>query len=255
LKLRALLVDDECPARNELRYLLQSCEDVQVVGEAANASEALELICNLDYSVIFLDIIMPGFNGVDLAHLLREKLDSPAIIFTTAHEEYAFAFAVNALDYLLKPIDSKRLEEALMKVRQFKDSLTAPMRNPLPPVKIEAITTPPKPLEIVPVEQRGKILLLHQDDIVFIYTDKDNVYIKTQMDSYLTRFTLRELELRLNSNLFFRSHRCYLVNIQRMRELIPYFNGTYTIVADDHERSEIPVSRTKSRILKEMLGI
>jgi two-component system LytT family response regulator len=255
LKLRALLVDDEYPARKELRYLLQLFEDVQVVGEASNALEALKLICNLDYSVIFLDIVMPGLNGIDLAHLLRGKLDSPAIIFTTAHEEYALAFAVNALDYLLKPIHPKRLEEALMKVRQFKGSLTAPKSNPLPLVKSEVITPPPKPLEVVPVEQRGKILLLHQDEIIFIYTDKDKVYIKTQKDSYLTSFTLRELELRLNSTLFFRSHRCYLVNIQRMRELIPYFNGTYTIVVDDHERSEIPMSRAKSRILKEMLGL
>lgn len=255
MKLRSLLVDDESPARNELRYLLQPFEDVQVVGEATNALEALELICNLDYSVIFLDIVMPGLNWIDLAHLLREKSNSPAIIFTTANEEYAFAFAVNALDYLLKPIHPKRLEEALMKVRQLKANLTAPKSILLPTVKREAITPPPKPLEVVPVEQRGKIILLQQDDIIFIYTDKDNVYIKTQKDSYLTRFTLRELELRLNTTLFFRSHRCYLVNIKRMRELIPYFNGTYTIVVDDHERSEIPVSRTKSRILKEMLGL
>lgn len=253
MKLRSLLVDDESPAREELRYLLQPFEDVQVVGEATNALEALELICNLDYSVIFLDIVMPGLNWIDLAQLLREKSNSPAIIFTTTNEEYAFAFAVNGLDYLLKPIHPKRLEEALIKVRLLKGTLTAPKSIPLPPAKREAIT--PKPLEVIPVEQRGKIILLHQDDIIFIYTDKDNVYIKTQKDSYLTRFTLRELELRLNTTLFFRSHRCYLVNIKRMRELIPYFNGTYTIVVDDHERSEIPVSRTKSRILKEMLGL
>lgn len=255
MKLRALLVDDERPARKELRCLLQHFEDVQVVGEVANASEALELIGNLDYSIIFLDIVMPGLNEIDIEHLLREKLDSTTIIFTTAHEEYAFAFAVNALDYLLKPIHPKRLEEALMKVRQLKGSLTAPKSNPLPHVKSEAFTPPPKPLEIVPVEQRGKIILLHPEEIVFIYTDKDKVYIKTQEESYLSRFTLRDLELRLNSTLFFRTHRCYLVNIQRMRELIPYFNGTYNIVVDDPERSEIPVSRTKSRILKVMLGL
>lgn len=117
------------------------------------------------------------------------------------------------------------------------------------------VTPPAKLVEVVPVEQNGKIVLLHQDEIFFIYTDKDKVLIKTQKDSYLTRFTLRELELRLNSTHFFRSHRCYIVNIQHMRELSPYFNGAYTIVVDDDERSEIPVSRTKSRILKEMLGL
>ncbi len=256
MKLRALLVDDESPARKELRYLLQPFDDVQVVGEAANALEAMELINNLDYSVIFLDIDMPGINGIDLAKQLREKIDPPAIIFTTAHEEYAFAaFAVNALDYLLKPIHPKRLEEAIIKVRQLKGNLTTAKINPQPQAKSEAIVPPPKSLEVVPVEQRGKTILLRQDEIIFIYTDKDNVYVKTQKDSYLTRFTLRDLELRLNTNLFFRSHRCYLVNIQRMRELIPYFNGTYTVVVDDHERSEIPVSRTQSRKLKEILGL
>ena len=256
MKLRALLVDDESPARKELRYLLQPFDDVQVVGEAANALEAMELINNLDYSVIFLDIDMPGINGIDLAKQLREKKDPPAIIFTTAHEEYAFAaFALNALDYLLKPIHTKRLEEAIFKVRQLKVNLTTAKINPQPLTKNEAIAPPPKPLEVVPVEQRGKTILLRQDEIIFIYTDKDNVYVKTQKDSYLTRFTLRDLELRLNTSLFFRSHRCYLVNIQRMRELIPYFNGTYTVVVDDHERSEIPVSRTQSRKLKEILGL
>lgn len=255
MKLRVLLVDEEYPARKELRYLLQPFEDIQIVGEAATSKEALELVSNLDYSVIFLDILMPNLNGVNLAHLLREKMNSATIIFTTVHEEYAFAFSVNALDYLLKPIQPKRLEEALMKIRYLKHNLTEPMGTPMTLVKSEAITPPLKPLEVVPVEQRGKIILLHQEEIIFIYTDKDKVFIKTHKDSYLTRFTLRDLELRLNSTLFFRSHRCYLVNKQHMRELSPYFNGTYTIVTDDHERSEIPVSRTKSRILKEMLGL
>ena len=255
MKLLTLLIDDECSARKELRDLLLCFEDVRVIGEATNALEALELICNLDYSLIFLDIDMPSLNHFDLAQTLQGKSNSPTIIFTTADEEYAFAFAVNALDYLLKPINPKRLEEALIKVRKLKGTLTDRKSTPLPPVENELLTPPLKPLEVISVEQKDKIIILHQDEIIFIYTDKDKVYVKTQRDSYLTRFTLRELELRLNSTLFFRSHRCYLVNIQRMREVIPYFNGTYTIVVDDNERSQIPVSRTKSRVLKGMLGL
>lgn len=265
MKFRALIVDDESPARKELRYLLQLFEDVQVVGEATNALEALELIRNLEYSVIFLDIDMPGINGIEMAQQLRDKPDAPSIIFTTAHEEYAFeAFTVRALDYLLKPINPKRLEEALAKVRERKllaqasNSQNASAADPIPSAttgnngKTEA---PVKPLEVIPVDQRGKTILLRPDEIVYIYTDKDNVFVKTHKESYLTRFTLRDLESRLSPNLFFRSHRCYLVNIQRMRELIPYFNGTYTVVVDDAERSEIPVSRTQSRKLKEILGL
>lgn len=265
MKLRALIVDDESPARKELRYLLQPFQDVQVVGEATNALEALELIHNLEYSVIFLDIDMPGINGIEMAHKLRDKPDAPSIIFTTAHEEFAFeAFTVNALDYLLKPINPKRLEEALAKVRERKllaqapNSQTAPVADPLAASVANnggKTDAPVKPLEVIPVDQRGKTILLRPDEIVYIYTDKDNVFVKTHRESYLTRFTLRDLESRLSPNLFFRSHRCYLVNIQRMRELIPYFNGTYTVVVDDAERSEIPVSRTQSRKLKEILGL
>lgn len=254
MKLRATLVDDECPACKELNNLLEPFENVKIVGEAVNNIKAPESNSNLDPSVIFLDIAMSSLNGIDLAYLLREKSDSLSIIFTTVDEEYAFVFALTALDCLPKPIHPKRLEEALMKVRQIKSNLTGQKSNILPP-KNEIIPPSPNPLEVVPVELRGKIILLNHDEIIYIYTDKDKVYIKTHKESYLTRFTLRELELRLDTTLFFRSHRCYLVNIKRMRELIPYFNGTYTIVVDDHERSEIPMSRTKSRILKEMLGL
>lgn len=255
MTLRTLLVDDESPARTELRSLLQPFKDVKVIGEAAQVPEALELIDNLDYSIIFLAIDMPGLNGLDLARQLQEKNDPPSVIFTTAHKEYAFAaFEVNAVDYLLKPIESERLEQAIAKVRKWRN-LQAADSNSRSSARNKSAANQPKPLEVVPVELRGKTILLRQEEIIYIYTDKDNVYVKTHKESYLTRFTLRDLELRFNSNLFFRSHRCYLVNIQRMRELIPYFNGTYAVVVDDYERSEIPVSRMQSRKLKELLGL
>lgn len=253
MKLRALLVDDESPARKELRYLLQSFDDVQIVGEAENALEALELINNVRYSVIFLDINMPGLNGIDLARQLMDKPDPPAVIFTTAHEEYAFdAFNVHAFDYLLKPIHPKRLEEALRTVRERK-KLNC-QQQPRASAKTETSSNL-RPLEVIPAEHNGKTILIRPEEIVYITTDKDNVFVKTESESYLTRFTLRELEARLNPKKFFRTHRCYLVNIQKMRELIPYFNGTYTVVVQDREKSEVPVSRSQARKLKDILGI
>lgn len=258
--LRALLVDDESPARKELRYLLQDYPDLQIIGEAANAIEALELINNLDYSVVFLDIDMPGLKGIDLAKQIGEKENPPAIIFITAHEEFAVeAFCVNALDYLLKPINPKRLDQAIKKLISY-TSQTAQnggesSSNSTSSNGKSSSGNGNRLLEVLPAEQRGKTILLRPEEIIYIYTDKDNVFAKTQKESYLTRFTLRELEARLNPSLFFRTHRCYLVNIKRMRELIPYFNGTYSIVVDDNERSEVPVSRTQSRKLKEILGI
>lgn len=253
MKMRALLVDDESPARKELRYLLQSFGDVQIVGEAENAPEAMELIDSVKYTVIFLDINMPGLNGIELARKISEKEDPPAVIFTTAHEEYAFdAFNVHAYDYLLKPIHPKRLEEALQTVRERK-KMNCPQPARSTPLKEEAAEL--RPLEVIPAEQNSKTILIRPEEIVYISTDKDNVYIKTESESYLTRYTLRELEARLDARIFFRTHRCYLVNIRKMRELIPYFNGTYTVVVQDKEKSEVPVSRTQARRLKEILGI
>jgi len=252
MKLRALLVDDESPARKELRYLLQSFEDVQIVGEAENALEAMELIENVRYSVIFLDINMPGLNGIEMARQLSQRPGSPAVIFTTAHEEYAFdAFSVHAYDYLLKPIHPKRLEEALQTVRERKKMNCPTAPRTIPRKK----DSEPRPLEVIPAEQNGKTILIRPEEIIYISTDKDNVYIKTEADAYLTRYTLRELESRLDAQTFFRTHRCYLVNIRKMRELIPYFNGTYTVVVQDADKSEVPVSRTQARRLKEILGI
>ncbi|RNC62821.1 MAG: Sensory transduction protein LytR [Candidatus Dichloromethanomonas elyunquensis] len=252
MKIRALLVDDESPARKELRYLLQSFDDVQVVGEAENALEAMELIDNVRYSVIFLDINMPGLNGIELARKLSLKPDPPAVIFTTAHEEYAFdAFSVHAYDYLLKPVHPKRMEEALQMVRERK-KMDCPTPRVTTPLKLEPDL---RPLEVIPAEQNGKTILIRPEEVIYISTDKDNVYVKTETESYLTRFTLRELEARLDPRAFFRTHRCYLVNIRKMRALIPYFNGTYTVVVQDKEKSEVPVSRTQARQLKEILGI
>ncbi len=252
MKLRALLVDDESPARKELRFLLQSFDDVQIVGEAENALEAMELIENVRYSVIFLDINMPGMNGIELARNLSQKPDPPAVIFTTAHEEYAFdAFNVHAYDYLLKPIHPKRMEEALQTVRERK-KMSCPSQPRTTPAKKEPDC---QLLEVIPAEQNGQTILIRPEEIIYISTDKDNVYIKTERESYLTRHTLRELESRLDAKTFFRTHRCYLVNIHKMRAIIPYFNGAYTVVVQDNEKSEVPVSRTQAKKLKKILGL
>lgn len=252
MTLRALIVDDESPARKELRFLLQPYEEIQIIGEAENALEALDLINTLEYSIIFLDVDMPGLRGLELAKHLQKRKNSPMIIFITAHEEFAVeAFAVEAFDYLLKPINPKRLEQSIKKIM----ASTSAKSSSAQPVDSSSVPSTNRPLEVIPVEQRGKTILLRPEEIIFIYTDKENVFVKTQKESYLARFTLRDLESRLSSSLFFRSHRCYLVNVKRMRELIPYFNGTYTVVVDDQDKSEVPVSRAQARKLKEILGL
>ncbi|OIQ60031.1 sensory transduction protein LytR [Moorella thermoacetica] len=253
MTLKALIVDDEYPARQELRFMLQEFKDIEIVGEATNAREALNLISALDYTILFLDINMPGMNGLELSRAIQERPGPPFIIFVTAYEEYALqAFEVNAVDYLLKPFDEKRLRQAINKVRRLVEQLQQPAApageaTPAAGVKVR--------LNRLPVEKEGKTILLDQDDLIYACTQGDNVYLKTSTGQYLTRFTLKELESRLDPRIFFRCHRCYIVNLNRVRELVPFFNGTYTLIMADKQQSEVPVSRNQARKLKRLLGI
>lgn len=257
MKIRALIVDDEYPARKELRYHLERYDTIQVVGEATNVHEALELINNIDYSILFLDIDMPGGSGIDLGEKVKSRPNPPFVIFVTAHDKYALsAFGVNAIDYVLKPINPRRLDDAVNKVFRLaaqKPKLVANEEKAKAEVKAEPAAA--ARLDLIPVDRKGKTILIEEKDIIFAFTDNDYVYVKTATEKYLTRYTLKELEARLDPNLFFRSHRCYLVNIRKTKEVIPFFNGTYTLVVDDAEKSEVPVSRTQSKKLREMLGL
>ena len=249
MKLKALIVDDEYPARQELRYALSKFDNVEIVGEAANAQEALALIKALDYSVLFLDIAMPGMNGLELGAAIQDLPRQPAVIFVTAYDEYAIkAFEVNAVDYILKPIDEERLRRAIGKV------MRAVGREAAPASEDTAVDSTPVRIDRLPAEKNGKTVLVTEADIVYAFTEGDAVYLKTYADKLLTHFTLKELEVRLNPAIFFRTHRCYVVNLHKVKEIIPFFNGTYTLVVDDREQSEVPLSRAQAKKLRRLLG-
>ncbi|GAW92527.1 LytR/AlgR family response regulator transcription factor [Calderihabitans maritimus] len=255
MKLKALIVDDEYPARKELRYMLDQFDNVEVVGEATNAREALKLIKAMDYSILFLDIEMPGMNGLELSAAIQESTQRPYIIFTTAYEEYAVkAFEVNAVDYLLKPFDEKRLAQAINKVIQLVEKNQAKGNRQLQSQQSKINGTTVR-IDRIPVEKEGKTVLVAEDEIIFAYTENDNVYIKTRDECMLTRFTLKDLETRLDDKNFFRTHRCYIVNLTKVKEIIPLFNGTYILIVDDDTRSEVPVSRNQAKKLKKILGM
>ena len=248
MKLRTLIVDDEYPARKELRYLLEKIDYIEVVGEAANAKEAMALISALDYAIIFLDIEMPGMSGIELSQTLQSLPNPPCIVFVTAYENYALkAFEVNAVDYILKPFDEKRLQQALAKILKL-------LQGRQTTVKHEQITGSAK-FDRIPVEKQGKTVLIDEDDIYYAFTDKESVYLQISQERLLTRFTLKELESRLNQTKFFRVHRCYIVNLRKVTEIVPFFNGTYTLILNDKQKSEVPVSRNQARKLKTLLGI
>jgi DNA-binding LytR/AlgR family response regulator len=248
--LKALLVDDEYPARQELRYLLGQLSNVEVVGEAASASEAMKLISALEYDILFLDISLPGMNGLELASKIRSLPRKPHVIFITAYENYALeAFDVNAADYILKPIEKERLQRAIDKVAAIKNGGEA--RVPAPAVPAAGAQ---QGMGRIVAKSGDRITLVDVSDICFVYVQGDSVYLKTATDKLLTRLTLKELEGKLGSKNFFRTHRSFIVNIRKVREIRPFFNGTCRLVMDDREKSEVPVSRNQTKKLRKLFS-
>lgn len=235
--LKALVVDDEAPARSELRFLLGEAGGVEVVGEASNAIEAMQLIKAIPYDVIFLDINMPGLTGVQLAEALAAHPRPPAIIFVTAHSEHAVkAFEVKAADYLVKPVELERLKQAVSR---------------LTPVAEQA----PARVERIPVEKAGKKLLVSVEDILYIMAKDDYSYLHTPADRYLSTMSLSSLESKLEQAGFFRIHRRYLVNLARVKEVVPMYGGTLLLTLTDEVATQIPVSRRRVPALKKALGL
>lgn len=278
MKLKALIVDDEYPARKELRFQLGKFDNIEVVGEATNAQEALTLIKALDYSILFLDIEMPGMNGLEIGAQVQEMANPPHVIFVTAYDEYAVrAFEVNAVDYILKPFDEKKLTQTINKIekinqRRQQQSLQPSQQQQVASSTAEVVQpeqhlngmessqlgvqkTQQIKIDRIPAEKKGKTILVNESDIIYAFTEQDYVYIKTFTDKLFTRFNLKELESRLNPALFFRTHRCYLVNLHKVKEIIPFFNGTYTLIVEDSEKSEVPVSRAQAKKLRKILGM
>jgi two-component system, LytTR family, response regulator LytT len=236
VSIRALLVDDEAPARSELRYLLQSHADVQVVGEAASAAEAVELTRELHYDVVFLDVEMPGVTGLQAAPHVRERRDPPAIVFVTAHAEYAVdAFAVEAFDYLLKPVDPERLARVVERLRE------RTLENAAPVEKIAVVAG-------------GGTELLDYDQIQYVQAEGDYSRVHTYDRAYLSTASLGELEERLGGR-FARIHRSYLVNLAKVAGVRRTSPDRFRLQLADAQKTELDVARRQSREIRERLGL
>ena len=226
--LKAIIVDDEAPARSELRFLLDETGEVEVAAEATNVREAIEQLKDVGADIMFLDVNMPGVDGLQLAEALNELKYPPYIIFVTAYSEFAVkAFEVNATDYLVKPVETERLMQAIGKVKQL---ITAQGRS----------TTN----ERIPVEKGGKKLLIPASKIHFIMAKDDYSYLHTENDRYLSTVSLA----------FFRVHRRYLVNLACVSEVDPVSGGTLLLTLTG-EDEQIPVSRRRVSSLKKALGL
>ena len=250
---RALIVDDEAPAREELRYLLEQLGHVQVVGEATNGEEALMLLDSLAYDLVFLDVRMPGGTGLDVAGVLRERSSRPYVIFTTAYPDYAVeAFDLAAADYLVKPFDADRLERAVQRAlgmagdRGDDPSAGHPIRRPH--------NGDVEPLVRIPVQRDGRTVLVEGDAIIYAAANRGYSSLKLADERLLVSLSLSELERRLRGH-FFRAHRSYLVNLDHVRELVPDYRGALVLVMDDNSGSKVEVSRRHAPELRRRLGL
>lgn len=255
---RALIVDDEAPARAELRFLLEELGDVQVVGEAANGNEALQLLQAVPYDLVLLDIRMPGTSGLEVAAAARGLPRPPRIVFTTAHPDHAVeAFDLEAADYLVKPFDAERLARAVERALAGADDGAGGRpgsgRGETSSGTASSGDGLPLPLAKVPVQKDGRTVLVDQHAIVYASAARGYSYLKLADERFLVTYSLNELERRLHGH-FFRTHRSYLVNLDHVRELVPDFKGALTCVMNDRQRSRVEVARRQVAELRRRLG-
>lgn len=252
---RCVIIEDEIPAAEELKYLITKYHNFVVENMAFNGESGYDIVIKTKPDVVFLDINMPMQNGVELAKKIS-KIDSYVdIVFVTAYDAHALeAFELNALDYILKPVDDLRLNITLnriLKRREGKKKSESEIPRMISQI-INKLENQECVCRKMPCELRGKILLVDLKDIYFCFIEGEKTYIKTKKECYLTGYTLNQIEKKSN---FFRAHRSYLVNIDNVKELFSWFNGTYKLVMNDLENSEVPISRNNVKRLKELLGL
>ncbi len=294
--LTALIIDDEPLARQELQYLLDAAGDVSVLAQGTNGIEAVELIRTHKPDVIFLDVRMPGLDGFAvLKKVLAQdkKMKLPQVVFATAFDQYAVkAFEVNAVDYLLKPFDSKRVNRTLEKVRGRLSSSDVVVESSVSSstgggegrvagrvagaeAKLDALlrmveertgiaAAGAAPAGVVGVGRSGKVvvraqsrlLLVDQRDLCFATIDEGRISVVTKaLEGDSNCRTLEELTDQLDPEQFWRVHRSFVVNIQHIREVVPWFKSSYQLRMDDRKQTEVPVSRSQTKRLRELFNL
>ncbi|MDQ4081765.1 MAG: LytTR family DNA-binding domain-containing protein [Actinomycetota bacterium] len=235
MTLRALIVDDEAPARSDLRHLLRRHPEIEVVGEAAGAREALQLATAVRYDIVFCDIELADASGLEIAKLVRERPGNPTLVFVTAYERYAVAaFAVEAFDYLLKPVDPARLARVVSRLQDARQTTASEVSR-------------------VSVVSGDKTVLLEQDAIHFVRADGDYTRVHTYDRSHLCTSPLHELEEKLPSKRFLRIHRSYLVNLANVASVRRTAAGQLRLVLADANATELEVARRQAKTVREAL--
>ena len=298
MAMTALIVDDERLARDELKYLLDSAGDVEVIAQGQNGIEAVDLIQTLHPDVVFLDVQMPGLDGFAVLKKLLERNHAdrnhaermPQIIFATAFDQYAVrAFDVNAIDYLLKPFDRQRVLQALERARQRLHENQSLDDESFPEASSAAVTDMTSPetrlssearpssearldalLRLIEQQQSGvrprsgkivlqahnRLFLVDQKDMCFAAIDEGIISVVTPtLEGHSKCRTIEELLELLDPAVFWRAHRSFVVNINHIKEVVPWFKSSYQLRMDDRKQTEIPVSRAQTRRLRELFKL
>lgn len=286
--LTALIIDDEPLARQELQYLLDAAGDVSVLAQGTNGIEAVALIRTHKPDVVFLDVRMPGLDGFAVLKKViaaDRRAPLPQIVFATAFDQYAVkAFEVNAVDYLLKPFDSKRVVKTLDKVRtrianreeeaaEALDVESSASEGKDAETKIEAkieskidalLKMLGEPQAISPsarsgkviVRAQGRLLLVDQREVCFASIEGGTITVTTKnIEGESNCRTLDELLEQLDPDRFWRTHRSFAVNLHHIREVVPWFKSSYQLRMDDRKQTEVPVSRSQTKRLRELFKL
>jgi two-component system LytT family response regulator/two-component system response regulator LytT len=279
MTISALIIDDEQLARDELKYLLESVGGVDVVAEGSNGIEAVDLIEEHRPDLVFLDVQMPGLDGFQVIQRLmdrnrklasegRETEALPQIVFATAYDQYAVrAFDVNAVDYLLKPFDQTRVQQAVDRVRGRMPAEAAngetqgkPNESQLDALlrllnRPQGAARTPQPAKLI-VQAQSRLLLIDQAEICYAAIDEGVIRVVTQVfEGHSKCRTLEELLELLDPALFWRAHRGFVVNINHIREVVPWFKSSYQLRMNDKKQTEIPVSRAQTKRLRELFNL
>jgi two-component system, LytTR family, response regulator len=262
--LRAIVVDDEQLARDELAFLLGQLGGVDIIGQAGNGLEALTTIERIRPDVVFLDVQMPGLTGFEVARRLLDNRAAAHIIFVTAYDQHAIeAFEVNAVDYLLKPVEQARLVLALDRVRRrisvervLEGDAAMGVNSAQLEKIVQLVAERQSRRERLAIKVGERFVLVQAEDVVYASLGDDGIAVVTDQHAGTSNYrTLDELQDRLDPTVFWRVHRSHLVNINKIKEIVPWFSRNFMLRMKDEKATEIPVSRTHTRRLREYLKL
>lgn len=252
--MKTFIIDDEAPSRRELRYLLSQIEGVEIAGEAATGAAGLKGLRETGADVVFLDIQMPGLDGLEVSRILSEMSRRPLVVFTTAFQDYAVeAFEVEAVDYILKPYSQERVRKAVAKAGHFLHSAPLKAADLLRNRGDEQPAA--QAARRIPLYKGEKIIPTPPDKVLFLQCRDGEVVVHTAEGTFKSKATLQELEQKLSPFGFIRTHRSFLVNINHVSEVIPWFNGSFKLTMDDREKTEVLVSRYNVKDLKQYFDL